>query len=684
MKKTYNIIAIVLLLINTALQPIINIQRIMAEESNGELITEVVPAESEAVVSTEDIVTDTNEVPELSDDNGIIEEEYTEIPTETPEIIKEEAPIEGEDNLNEVIDDVESDSSEVLEVSNDETDEESVEKEAVTTITLNNGNNVTSDLRTGSTNRFSFNVSNSEATLENAVIRVLVPLTYLETHTSIGQYFPNQGLDSMLSSRVEGNYLIVEYNAENLSETFNTNFTFEFKSLDDGSMPNGSQIPIKAEVVKSGSIVAQTSVVNYQFVTRQPNFSTNVTYPSEASDEDDEEAQRLTEVLFSFSFGDQGVGNGSGRSAVHSVEVKTVVPESLSFEANLNEGWLYDEASRTATYNFTPDASIYEAAYSMPSTLTLVATDNEAAVEASVYADATFNFANGDVITRSNQAEVELAMVATTDMGTMAEVSGNYITGATLVLNPGPNAVTVEDGAIFEIVPEDNDFLQLTYDFEIPDNAEIQAGDTYSIQIPEIIQAGEVSGFEIENEDGILLGSFSISGQTLTITFGDVVDTVDNRVFHLNFQGMFNKALFDENEEVPLEIPLLDGTSYKVTFTPKAVEYEGTDQKTADSQYVIQEGQKVFVDRNPEFIDWTVRVNDSMNSYETATVIDTLGPNLEFVTDNFIVEKIIRNYKNEEIGREVVTGLTPTVTANGFELNIGSIEDAYDITYTTE
>lgn len=684
MKKTYNIIAIVLLLINTALQPIINIQRIMAEESNGELITEVVPAESEAVVSTEDIVTDTNEVPELSDDNGIIEEEYTEIPTETPEIIKEEAPIEGEDNLNEVIDDVESDSSEVLEVSNDETDEESVEKEAVTTITLNNGNNVTSDLRTGSTNRFSFNVSNSEATLENAVIRVLVPLTYLETHTSIGQYFPNQGLDSMLSSRVEGNYLIVEYNAENLSETFNTNFTFEFKSLDDGSMPNGSQIPIKSEVVKSGSIVAQTSVVNYQFVTRQPNFSTNVTYPSEASDEDDEEAQRLTEVLFSFSFGDQGVGNGSGRSAVHSVEVKTVVPESLSFEANLNEGWLYDEASRTATYNFTPDASIYEAAYSMPSTLTLVATDNEAAVEASVYADATFNFANGDVITRSNQAEVELAMVATTDMGTMAEVSGNYITGATLVLNPGPNAVTVEDGAIFEIVPEDNDFLQLTYDFEIPDNAEIQAGDTYSIQIPEIIQAGEVSGFEIENEDGILLGSFSISGQTLTITFGDVVDTVDNRVFHLNFQGMFNKALFDENEEVPLEIPLLDGTSYKVTFTPKAVEYEGTDQKTADSQYVIQEGQKVFVDRNPEFIDWTVRVNDSMNSYETATVIDTLGPNLEFVTDNFIVEKIIRNYKNEEIGREVVTGLTPTVTANGFELNIGSIEDAYDITYTTE
>lgn len=684
MKKTYNIIAIVLLLINTALQPIINIQRIMAEESNGELITEVVPAESEAVVSTEDIVTDTNEVPELSDDNGIIEEEYTEIPTETPEIIKEEAPIEGEDNLNEVIDDVESDSSEVLEVSNDETDEESVEKEAVTTITLNNGNNVTSDLRTGSTNRFSFNVSNSEATLENAVIRVLVPLTYLETHTSIGQYFPNQGLDSMLSSRVEGNYLIVEYNAENLSETFNTNFTFEFKSLDDGSMPNGSQIPIKAEVVKSGSIVAQTSVVNYQFVTRQPNFSTNVTYPSEASDEDDEEAQRLTEVLFSFSFGDQGVGNGSGRSTVHSVEVKTVVPESLSFEANLNEGWLYDEASRTATYNFTPDASIYEAAYSMPSTLTLVATDNEAAVEASVYADATFNFANGDVITRSNQAEVELAMVATTDMGTMAEVSGNYITGATLVLNPGPNAVTVEDGAIFEIVPEDNDFLQLTYDFEIPDNAEIQAGDTYSIQIPEIIQAGEVSGFEIENEDGILLGSFSISGQTLTITFGDVVDTVDNRVFHLNFQGMFNKALFDENEEVPLEIPLLDGTSYKVTFTPKAVEYEGTDQKTADSQYVIQEGQKVFVDRNPEFIDWTVRVNDSMNSYETATVIDTLGPNLEFVTDNFIVEKIIRNYKNEEIGREVVTGLTPTVTANGFELNIGSIEDAYDITYTTE
>lgn len=427
MKKTHNLLAVMMLLVNIVLQPILSIQEVFAEEATSETVMD-----STVITS---VVEEVSEIPEeIQDTEPIIPEESSEV-IDSPTSEGEEEPVgEGEFVSSEDTEETAetSDSEEIEETEETEESEDETDKEAITTISLNNSNNTTTNLRTGSTSRFSFNVSNTGDVLENAVIRVTVPLTYLATHDSLGQFFPNQGLDSLLSSSVEGNNLIVDYNVQTLSESYNTNFRFEFKSIDDGSMTNGSQIAVQAAVVERGSLLAQTSNVTYQFVTRQPHFRTNVTYPTEASDDDDDDGQRQTEVLFSFLFGDEGGGDGSGRSAINSITVTAVVPESLTFDASYNEGWQYDEASRTASYSFTPDASIYDVAYSMPTTLSLVATNAEEDIQESIYAEASFAFANGEVVTKSNQAEVSMmAVMGIAPMG----ITSNPVTSFTFEIS---------------------------------------------------------------------------------------------------------------------------------------------------------------------------------------------------------------------------------------------------------
>src|SRR5699024_8526759 len=123
--------------------------------------------------------------------------------------------------------------------------------------------------------------------------------------------------------------------------------------------------------------------------------------------------------------------------------------------------------------------------------------------------------------------------------------------------------------------------------------------------------------------------------------------------------------------------------SYTATLRPEREEYEGQDRKDAGNSYILNaDGTKTETDRNPTHVDWTVRVNDSAGSYDNATIVDDLGDNLEIVSDSIKVEKIIRNYNNEEIGREEVS-VSPTITDSGFELDLGAVEDAYSITYTT-
>ncbi|MGO3017667.1 MAG: Spy0128 family protein [Anaerococcus sp.] len=246
----------------------------------------------------------------------------------------------------------------------------------------------------------------------------------------------------------------------------------------------------------------------------------------------------------------------------------------------------------------------------------------------------------------------------------------------------GSDWIKVEDGQDLEVDINDLNAVQMKYGLTKPNGMKIEAGDTYTIDLPLIY-----GGIGVENQS-INIGetqvaTYSIVDGQVIITFNENANNFDNVEMSVNLSGSFNTEIFETEEEVVVKVPYRDESSYRVTIRPEQQAYDGTDKKEAGSPYILNEyGSKTTTDRNPTHIDWTVRVNDSMGSFTNATVIDDLGENLEIVEDSFVVERIIRNYNNEETGRETVNA-TPEITSNGFELNLGDIEDAYDITYTT-
>ncbi|MFC3900982.1 hypothetical protein [Aliicoccus persicus] len=333
---------------NIFLEPILFAQQAFANDNgsgdvndNGDLELNVEESAEEPPVSEdqpEEVPSDTT-----SEENVNTEES---VQTEFEESPETESPQDTEEVTDESTEE-ESTQDETKEIEEGKTAEE-VENTPVTAITTNS--NTTSNIRTGSESSFNFNVTNSEAALDQALIRVTLPRSHIDTYEHVANYFPNQTVDANTHFDSTDN-LVVEVAAQDLVEDYNENFEFVFKTLDN-TLSDGTVIPVKAEVVdENGVIVATTEVVNYNYVTRDALYSTDVTYT-----EDEEE----TEIILShrFSFDDNGVGNGSGELAVEDVTVNVSVPESLSFDLELNEGWTFNEETSVATISVTPDETI--------------------------------------------------------------------------------------------------------------------------------------------------------------------------------------------------------------------------------------------------------------------------------------------------------------------------------------
>jgi|GEM_PF-1019159 len=261
----------------------------------------------------------------------------------------------------------------------------------------------------------------------------------------------------------------------------------------------------------------------------------------------------------------------------------------------------------------------------------------------------------------------------------------NLVTDFSLIINPGPNQQVVPNGGEGEIELDGKNSLQLEYGLSIPDDIDISEGDTYKLPLPSIFKDAEAGKTIPLHIDGKEIGSYTIQGGEVVITFSNDVNDLDGKNIQVNISGILDEEVFENQDEVDVKVPYAEGDVYESTIKVKPKDFEGEDKKTAGQPYIIDEnGEKVYTNKNPEYVDWTVRANDSVEDITDAKVIDKLGDNLEIVPDSFIVEKIIKDRDGKDTGKEPVTGLTPEIKDSGFELNLGSISDAYDITYTTK
>ncbi|WP_313469100.1 collagen binding domain-containing protein, partial [Carnobacterium sp.] len=242
--------------------------------------------------------------------------------------------------------------------------------------------------------------------------------------------------------------------------------------------------------------------------------------------------------------------------------------------------------------------------------------------------------------------------------------------------------IKIDNGANLELDLNDMNAISLSYGITKPDDLHINAGDTYTIQLPKVFGAQAVEGKEITIDD-VSVASYAIADGQIIITFNDNVNVYDNVEMFVNISGSFDTEIFETEKEVIVNVPYSEGNSFTAILRAKKQEYAGEDKKTAGKPYVLDEkGNKQENSKNPTHIDWTVIANDSMEKHKNATVIDNLGDHLEIDKDSFSVYQLVRDYNNVITDRKKVD-VVPVLTENGFELNLGAIEDAYEIKYTT-
>jgi pilin isopeptide linkage protein/LPXTG-motif cell wall-anchored protein len=270
------------------------------------------------------------------------------------------------------------------------------------------------------------------------------------------------------------------------------------------------------------------------------------------------------------------------------------------------------------------------------------------------------------------------------DFTTFGLIEENLVTSFSLSYNNGKGEwTTVDSGGVHDVDLTDVNAVSIKFELIKPNELTVNAGDTYELDLPSFF-TGSVEDKSITIE-GNEVATYSIIDGKVVITFNEHAENYDDTKMHIDLSGSFDTEVFKEVEEVDVTVPFRDGTSFTKTIRPKADPYEGEDKKTAGFQYVLDGETKKEVTRNPEYIDWTVLANDSMESIGSAKIIDDLGDNLEIVEGSIKAYRIIRNYQNEEIGREEVTVTSDmvTYTSSGFELDLGNIDDAYEVTYTT-
>nr|WP_234288469.1 SpaA isopeptide-forming pilin-related protein [Listeria ivanovii]QPL19456.1 LPXTG cell wall anchor domain-containing protein [Listeria ivanovii]UCK61589.1 LPXTG cell wall anchor domain-containing protein [Listeria ivanovii]UCK61710.1 LPXTG cell wall anchor domain-containing protein [Listeria ivanovii] len=218
------------------------------------------------------------------------------------------------------------------------------------------------------------------------------------------------------------------------------------------------------------------------------------------------------------------------------------------------------------------------------------------------------------------------------------------------------------------------DNVKIHYTWEIPNSADVKAGDTMDFTLPAEIILQANSNFELKDSKGNVVGNATASSRTgkVTVTFTDYVENNSDINGSLDFWSGWNKEIINESENYPVEFPL-NGETTTIT-----VDISGTPIAPTETAYKYG-----WVDQdNPEIIHWVVRVNYAEISIENAVYEDTIGANqtLDFSS----LQAFHGTYSGDSFTKGAqVPAAAFSQTNGGFKVTLGNITDTVRITYDT-
>ncbi|NMA75317.1 MAG: hypothetical protein GX963_14470, partial [Bacteroidales bacterium] len=289
MKKCNRILIVFVMILNILIQPFAQIITVFAEEElSSNIIEEIETIEISQLENSDElteVIKDEKTFEELEpeDDTSTIEDSIEivdEIITSQPE----EKDIEDEEKM--------------------EDDSEKIESSAITSIQYIADYSPNTNLNIGSTSFYKFKLTNLEAVIQNATIKLYIPKSNIDTYNDVASYFPDQGFRERTKVYTENEFLVVELSVGNLSNSYYQEFVFSFQTIDDGSMTNDTYIPVRAEVISQNEILAETGITSFHYQSRKPIFKTKIVSPDEDS----------LILNYQLALNNDGTGNGSGNS----------------------------------------------------------------------------------------------------------------------------------------------------------------------------------------------------------------------------------------------------------------------------------------------------------------------------------------------------------------------------------
>ena len=217
-------------------------------------------------------------------------------------------------------------------------------------------------------------------------------------------------------------------------------------------------------------------------------------------------------------------------------------------------------------------------------------------------------------------------------IATMASVMINH----SVLANTEETVITKQDDVITVDKPEvtmstqeayNYDAVNITYQTEIPDEMEINAGDKIVYQLPQEMTWTTHQEFDVYNNENQVVGNArtDVQANNITTTFNDYFHTHPlNKTFGLTMSAQFNR-----DTTTP-------GQSYDMTFNGTVI--QGTvkkDNGPVADEVVAKWGWQTKED--PNVIQWGGRVNFVKKDLIDVNVSDTWDNNQEYVPNSMHV-----------------------------------------------
>ena len=261
---------------------------------------------------------------------------------------------------------------------------------------------------------------------------------------------------------------------------------------------------------------------------------------------------------------------------------------------------------------------------------------------------------------------------------------GNIFTAVSLSVkqNGETEFEPVSDPARIDI--DNNTQVSLNFDWELPDELQLAAGDYAEIALPDMFVRGDLpdgafSGDLIWGSENTVIGTYEITTDNkLRVVFNHELTDMSERSGKVWLALKFNQNEFADDAIQTIAFSLSEEKAFTIISAP------------VGKDYIISKSGTTNEPINASFMNWSIDVNTTLSQLSDSSVVDTIPDGLEFDRESVEVFELtvggdgtIKSEKLMDPQPDVVT-VPEAGTVTSFSISFGETYRAYRVKYRTD